>query len=147
MQVLLRRTKYQDSVHVIEALPVSSHIGFYKIIIVTYFSQFYHYFQPPLPVPVGPVAVALVVFGVSEHTSLEHDAYVLMTAQVMTRSLHLHHPLKQNFATKKLIHTHTRLGQNPVLTLHDLSLTFPCFCFLSDYIYPSYMFNQFLCTV
>lgn len=118
---MLRRTKYHDSVHVIEALPVSSHIGFYKTIIVTHFSQFYHYFHPSLPVRVDPAAVALVVFGAAEHTSLEHDAYVLMTAQVMTRILHLHHPLKQNFATKRPVHT--RLGQNPVLTLHNLSMT------------------------
>jgi hypothetical protein len=96
-QVILKRTKYHDSVHVIEAVPVSCHIGFYKIIIVTHFSQCCHYFHPSLPVPVDVAAVALVVFGVAEHTSLERDAYVLMTVQVMTQILHLHHPLKQNF--------------------------------------------------
>jgi hypothetical protein len=72
---------------------------------MTHFSQFYHNFHPSLPVPVDPVAVALV-FGVAEHTSLEHDACALMTAQVMTQILHLHHSLKQNFATKRPIHEH-----------------------------------------
>jgi hypothetical protein len=82
-----------------EALPVSSHIELYRIIILTHFSQFHHYFHPPSPFPVDSV-------GVAEHTWLEHDAYVLMTAQVMTLTLHLHHPLKQNFATKRPIHTY-----------------------------------------